>query len=204
MTHGGNDARMRHDNRMHDAALLLARVVVGSSIAAHGAQKLFGWFGGPGIEGTTKMFETLGFRPPETMARVASATEILSGVLIATGTAGALGPAMLASVMTAATGSVHLKNGYFANKNGFELNAMYAALALVLAVEDHGSLSVDEITGLRDKMNPLFGWIAIAGGIGASVAMLARREVSTPEKPATSTETGTLGAPASNITPATQ
>ena len=196
---------MKHDDRMHDAALLLARAVVGTGIAAHGAQKLFGWFGGPGIEGASKMMGSLGFQPPDTMARMASIAEVASGVLIATGTGGPLGPKMLISVMSVATGSVHLKNGFFNQNQGFELNAMYAMLALMLAVEDHGRFSVDEATGVRDKMNPAIGWLALAGGIGAAAFVLSRRE--TPQQaqqPASPTETGTLGAPASNITPATQ
>lgn len=197
---------MKHTSGMHDAALLLARAVVGGSIAAHGAQKLFGWFGGPGVEGASQMFGSLGFQRPETMARVASVTEIASGLMIATGTGGPLGPMMLISTMTVAAGSVHLKNGYFAQNKGFELNTMYAVLALLLSVEDHGKFSVDEVTGLRDKMNPAVGWLALAGGIGAAAYILSRREPrgEAPQRPASPTEVGTLGAPASNITPATQ
>ena len=145
---------MKHEDGMHDAALLLARSVLGASIAAHGAQKLFGWFGGPGPENASKMFGSLGFQPAGTMARVASMTEIGSGVMIATGAGGPLGPMMLMSVMAVAAGSVHFKNGYFQSNQGFELNTMYALVALLLAVEDHGRFSVDEVTGMRSKSTP--------------------------------------------------
>src|SRR5215469_1201359 len=123
---------MKHESGLHDAALLLARGVLGASIAAHGAQKLFGWFGGPGPDNAAKMFGSLGFQPPDQMARVASLTEIASGVLIASGAGGPIGPMLLVSVMAAAVGSVHLKNGYWNTNQGFELNTMYALLALLL------------------------------------------------------------------------
>lgn len=171
----------REENLMRDAALLTARVALGTSIAAHGAQKMFGWFGGPGREGAAKMFESLGFRPGETQATLASGTEIASGVLIATGTGGPVGPALLASVMTAAAGSVHLKNGFFAAKQGYELNVMYAAGALLLAMEDHGRLSVDELIGLRKREIP--AWLrlaAYAGGIAGGLFMLSRRQLEPP------------------------
>lgn len=197
---------MKHEDGMHDAALLLARGVLGASIAAHGAQKLFGWFGGSGPENASKMFGTLGFQPADTMARVASLTEIASGLLIASGTGGPLGPMMLISVMTVATGSVHFKNGYFQSDQGFELNTMYAVIALLLAVEDHGRFSIDEVTGIREKMNPAIGWLALAGGVGAAAVILSRRAPRNQRtaKPASATEKGTLGAPAENITPGTQ
>ncbi len=190
---------------MHDAALLLARGVLGASIAAHGAQKMFGWFGGPGPENAAKMFESLGFQPPGEMARMASLTEIAAGLLIATGAGGPLGPMLLTSVMATAVGSVHLKNGYWAQNQGFELNTMYALVALLLAVEDHGRFSLDELLGIRPKTHPAFGWLALMGGVGAAAFILSRRETEAPQQHAASqTEVGTLGEPAENITPATQ
>lgn len=190
---------------MHDAALLLARGVLGASIAAHGAQKLFGWFGGPGPENAGKMMGSLGFQPGDKMARMASITEIAAGALLATGAGGPIGPMLLVSVMGVAVGSVHLKNGYWNQNQGFEMNTMYALLALLLAVEDHGRFSLDEAVGVRRKMHPGFGWLALAGGIGAAAYMLSRRETQPPQgKSASATEVGTLGEPAENITPATQ
>lgn len=196
---------MKHDNTMHDAALLLARSVLGASIAAHGAQKLFGWFGGPGPEKAEKMFGSLGFQPASTMARVASITELTAGTMIATGAGGPIGSMLLVSVMTVAAGSVHFKNGYFQTNQGFELNTMYALVALLLAVENHGRYSVDEATGMREKMRPWFGWLAVAAGLGSAAFILSRREAPPTEAtPASRTETGTVGQPAEKITPVTQ
>jgi hypothetical protein len=114
---------------------------------------------------------------------------------------------LLISVMATAVGSVHFKNGYWNSNQGFELNTMYALLALLLAVEDHGHFSLDEAVGIRPRMHPGFGWLAIAGGIGAGAYILSRRQTQqqqSREELASPTEIGTLGEPAENITPATQ
>jgi hypothetical protein len=115
---------------------------------------------------------------------------------------------LLTSTMAVAAGSVHWKNGYFATNKGWELNALYATLALVLAVEDHGRYSLDEVTGLRDRSHPLIGLLAIAAGMGAAAYVLTHRELPMPtmngQKPASKTEIGTLGEPVGDITPATQ
>lgn len=165
---------MKRENRARDAAVLVARVVLGGSIAAHGAQKLFGWFGGPGVKGTTDMMKGLGFRPADRYAIAAGTAELASGTLIALGALGPLGPAMLASVMSTAAASVHVPKGYFNQNGGFELNAMYAALGFVLA-EDYGRVSIDEAMGLRDKYPSWLALAAFFGGIGAGIATYARR-----------------------------
>ena len=172
---------MREDNRVRDAAALAARVVLGGSMAAHGAQKLFGWFGGSGMKAATGMMQQLGFSQPERYARAASATEVASGALIALGALGPIGPAMLASTMTTAVGTVHLPKGYFNTGGGYEMNTMYALLGLLLAVDDYGRMSVDEAIGLRGKIPPLLSVVVFAGGVAAGIAALRQRNK--PEKP---------------------
>src|SRR6266699_4818781 len=98
-----------------DLGLFILRLVVGLLIAAHGAQKLFGWFGGYGLAGTGGFFENLGFRPGRLFAAAASVGEVVSGVLIALGLFGPVGPTILLSVMIVAAVSVHWKNGVFGN-----------------------------------------------------------------------------------------
>lgn len=166
---------MKHNDRMHDLALLLARTALGSSIAAHGAQKLLGWFGGPGIDAASQMMQGLGFEPGDRYARLASLSEIGAGVLIATGTGGPIGPALLFGVMGTAVGSVHWKNGYWQRNGGFELNTMYSLLALLLAVEDHGRYSFDHASGMRNQMRPWMGWLALAAGAAGAVTALSQR-----------------------------
>lgn len=112
-------------------------------MAAHGAQKLLGWFGGHGPAGTAGFLEQLGFRPGRVFAALAAGTEIVSGLLVALGFLGPVGPALLLSVMIVAGISVHWKHGLFAQANGIELALLYAAVALALALTGPGLFSLD-------------------------------------------------------------
>jgi len=172
----GNNARMDMDKMLADLSLLTARLVLGGSIAAHGAQKLFGVLGGPGPEKAAQMMRSLGFPEHERVATMASATELTSGSLIALGAMGPLGPAMLATVMLVAIETVHRPKGYFNSGGGYEMNTMYIALALLLANHGYGRFSFDALTGLGRRMRPIYGWLAMAGAVGAAFTMLAQRE----------------------------
>src|SRR5438552_8480420 len=99
--------------------LLLARLVFGLVMAAHGAQKVFGWFGGYGIAGTGGFFETIGFRPGRLMAAAAGFGELASGLLVAFGFLGPIGPALMLSVMIVAS-SLHWSKGLFVTTGGVE------------------------------------------------------------------------------------
>ena len=106
--------------------LLAVRLVFGLVMAAHGAQKLFGWFGGYGLAGTGGFMESLGFRPGRLFAAAAGFSEFAGGLLVALGLLGPVGPALMVSVMIVASGSVHWKNGIFAAANGIEIPLLYA------------------------------------------------------------------------------
>ena len=82
-----------------DQGLLIARIVLGLLMAGHGAQKLFGWFGGHGLAGTSGFFGSLGFRPAKLFAAAAATGEVASGVLVALGLFGPVGPAIMLSIM---------------------------------------------------------------------------------------------------------
>jgi putative oxidoreductase len=157
------------------AGLLLVRLVVGLLMAAHGSQKLLGWFGGHGIAGTGMFFEQLGFRPGRFFATVASVTEIVSGLLIAVGLLGPVGPALLLSVMIVAAVSVHWKNGLFAQSNGIELALFYGTVAVSLALIGFGSYSLDAALGLQALYTPTLALVALAIGVIGGVANLAAR-----------------------------
>src|SRR5438132_76626 len=107
--------------------LLIVRLVFGLMMAAHGAQKLFGWFGGYGIAGTGGFLETVGFRPGKLMAAAAGGGEFASGLLVALGWLGPIGPALMVSVMTVAS-SLHLHKGLLSTTNGIELPLVYGAI----------------------------------------------------------------------------
>jgi putative oxidoreductase len=155
--------------------LLIARLVLGTLMAAHGTQKLFGWFGGYGLAGTGGFFEQLGFRPGRAFAAAAAVTEITAGTLIALGFLGPIGPALMLSVMIVAAVSVHWSHGLFATTNGIEVPLLYATGALTLALTGPGAYSVDAALDLDRLWSPGLEWAAIAAGVLVAVANLAAR-----------------------------
>jgi len=156
--------------------LLVARLVLGLLMAAHGSQKLFGWFGGHGLAATGGMFQGLGFRPGKAFALAAAATEVTSGVLVALGLFGPVGPALMISVMIVAAVSVHLRNGLFATSNGIEVPLLYATGAAALALTGPGAYSLDALLGLGTLSSPAVAAVALAVGIvGGAANLMARR-----------------------------
>jgi putative oxidoreductase len=160
--------------------LLLVRVVVGLVMAAHGAQKLFGWFGGYGLNKTGEFFVQLGFWSGRGFAALASATEITSGLLVAVGFLGPVGPALMISVMIVAMITVHWKNGLFAANNGIELPLLFATVALGLALIGFGRYSLDEWLGIAGRVTPAITWIALAVGVVGGIGNAAIRRHSPP------------------------
>jgi len=148
-----------------DVGILLLRLTVGLTLAAHGSQKLFGWFGGYGPDTTGQFMEALGFRPGRRHAIAAGAVELVGGLLLALGFLTPLGAALIASVMVVAAVTVHWKNGFFSASGGYELNLVIGVAALSLAFTGPGALSLDALAGYAPA--------GIRWGIGAAaVAVL--------------------------------
>lgn len=162
-----------------DLGQLVSRVAVGLSYASHGAQKAFGWFDGPGPSGAAGFMESLGLRPGGQYATLASYGEIGSGLAIALGLGGPIGPAVLLSGMLVAQTSVHAKNGFFAAKGGIEVGVLYSSAALAYASTGYGSLSLDRLFGLDRKVrHPAITALALAAGVAAGFAVLGKRDTS--------------------------
>lgn len=167
-----------------DLALLLVRLI-GIGFAAHGTQKLFGWFGGHGLAGTGAFFEQIGFRPGRAFAAAAGFSELVGGLLLALGLLGPVGPMLMIAVMTTAALSVHAPNGFFGQNNGYELPLAYSAIAFVLAFTGFGAFSLDAVFGLNAIWTPAISWIFVGLGILGGLGNVATRR-----KAATSQPTG--------------
>jgi putative oxidoreductase len=156
--------------------LLLGRLIFGVLMVAHGGQKLFGWLGGYGLAGTAGFFEQLGFRPGRLFVLTAALSEVVSGILIALGLFGPVGPALLLPVMIVAAVSVHWKGGLFAATNGIEVPLLYATGAVVLAFTGYGLFSLDSVLGIDHIWTPALKVAALAvGAVGGVLNLLARR-----------------------------
>ena len=168
-----------------DTGLLIIRVFFGLALTGHGAQKLFGWFGGYGIKGTGGFFESIGFRPGAAFATAAGLSETGGGVLITVGLFTPFGAAAVLSAMLVAMVSVHLKNGFFAAGNGIELPFLYAVAALGIALTGAGAISLDSLLGLNFLVDPyLVATLLVLAACGAAVTLGMRHgSASVPTKP---------------------
>jgi putative oxidoreductase len=164
---------------------LLLRLTVGGFFFGHGTQKLFGWFGGHGIDATSNMFDTLGMRPGRRNAIAAGTAEAVGGAALAAGLATPLAAGAITSVMLTAIHRVHLKNGPWVSNGGYEYNAVLIAAALALTEVGPGELSLDHAMG-NERSGP--GWTLAAAAIGVAGAVgahqLAARYPAPPPPPA--------------------
>ena len=159
---------------------LLLRAAVGGFFIGHGTQKLFGWFGGGGLKGTAEGFESMGLKPGTVHASAAGAAETLGGAGLLLGYRTPLASASIISVMLTAINRVHLKNGPWASKGGYEYNAVLIAAAASLAESGPGGLSLDALRG-KEKSGAFWGLFSLlAGAAGAAGAHFLAESRATP------------------------
>ena|SRR5215472_13442787 len=159
-------------------ALLAARLVLGLGLFAHGAQKLFGWFGGYGVKGTGGFMESMGFRPGALFAIGAGLGEAGGGLLTALGLGGPIGPALIVMVMIVAIFSVHISKGFFNGNGGYEFPLTNIAFALALSFAGFGPLSFDAAFGISDVWSDAARWIVLFAGLLIGFVNLAVRRPS--------------------------
>ena len=126
-------------------AALALRVPVGLILAAHGAQKLFGWFGGYGLEGTGQWMASIGLEPGYVMALLAGSAEFFGGLALALGLLTRPAAVVTAFTMLVAIFNVHIDNGLFMANNGYEYALALLASTVALAIQGAGSFSVDKL-----------------------------------------------------------
>jgi len=127
---------------MTDLASLILRLGLGIMFAAHGLQKVFGAFGGPGMSGFSKMLEGLGFAPAITWAYIAALTELLGGLGLISGVLTRLWSSLLLTLIVVATLKVHLKNGFFLSAGGIEYNLVIASALFALLILGSGRFGI--------------------------------------------------------------
>jgi putative oxidoreductase len=171
----------------------LARLVIGSLFIGHGAQKLFGSFGGPGLEGTRGMMESLELRPAHRNAVAAGAAETGGGALLVLGLGTPLACAALIGTMITAIRKVHLPNGPWAANGGYEYNVALVAVLVAIAEDGPGGASLDRLLG-TERHGWRWGLFALVAGAVASTLTIevGRRG---------GTATGSPAAPAEPTTP---
>jgi putative oxidoreductase len=168
--------------------LAVVRAVVGLLFFGHGAQKLFGWFGGHGLEGTSGFFDQIGLKPGRRTALAAGAGEAGGGALLAAGFLTPLAAASLIGVMTQAIRTVHGTKGPWNQDGGWEYNAVLIAAAFAVTDVGPGHWSLDHALGI-DLKGPVWALAALGAGVaGPSLLMRGGEQETAPVPAGQSTE----------------
>jgi len=153
-----------------NAGRLIARVAIGGLFVGHGTQKLFGWFGGPGLGGTDAMMENLELRPGRRNAVTASLAETIGGALLAIGALTPVAGSLITGTMFTAIRKVHFQRGIWNTGGGYEFNLALIAAVTALVETGPGAPSVDRALGIERKGS---GWALAALAAGAAGSTLA-------------------------------
>jgi putative oxidoreductase len=154
-------------SRVNESAPLIVRLAQGSLMAGHGAQKLFGSFGGPGLEGTSGFMEMLGMRPGRPWAYMAGLSEFGGGLLTALGLFNPLGPLGVIGAMSMATRTAHWGKPIWVTEGGAELPVLNIAVSAALMIREPDRYSLDRVLGIR-----LPAWVGPLGLVGILLTVL--------------------------------
>jgi putative oxidoreductase len=156
-------------------ALLILRLGIGLTLAGHGVQKLFGWFGGPGLIRLKQGFEKQGFKPVWLWVTLAIVGEVGGGLSVALGFLTPLGAAGILGAMAIATFKSHWKNGFWLNKGGYEYSLVLLIVSIALGLIGPGSYSLDTLFGIDLPQALLFGVLAVAALLVDAIGILISR-----------------------------
>src|SRR2546421_5755808 len=157
-------------------ALLLLRLGVGLTLAGHGVQKLFGWFGGPGLIRLKQGFEKQGFRPVWLWVTLAIVGEVGGGLSVALGFLTPLGAAGILGAMAMATFKTHWKNGFWLNKGGYEYSLVLLIVSIAIGLIGPGRFALDTLFGITLPQALLFGVLAVAALLVVAIGILSSRK----------------------------
>jgi putative oxidoreductase len=181
---------MKNKVGMRDVGVLVVRLTAGSLMAGHGAQKLFGAFGGHGLEGTGGWMESMGLKPGKAWAALAGASEFSGGLLTALGLLNPVGTLGTVGAMSMATAKVHWGKPVWATSGGAELPLIYSAIALGVGIAGPGKISVDNALGIKlpRRLVLVPGLLLTAGAVAAglyrsNMAQLEQPEAQSEEQP---------------------
>jgi putative oxidoreductase len=155
----------------NDLSRFLLQVGIGLTFAAHGAQKVFGWWGGPGLPGWEAAMEHMGFRPAKVFALVSAYAELGGGLLLAVGLLTPLAAAALVAQAVVIIGQVHWSNGFFNARSGIEFPLLLGLGAAAVGVGGGSALGVDPYVGIA--LEPSVRVVLVVAGVAAGLVALA-------------------------------
>ncbi len=163
--------------------LLVLRLVVGLTIAAHGSQKLFGVWGGSGMNGWTQVVQRLRMRPARPLAWIAAVSEFGGGLLLALGLLSPLGSLAIIGAMLVAIATVHLSKGFWVTKGGFEFNLTLIGASAALAITGPGAYSLDSALRIHlpEPVTLLIGTILVIASVTVTLASRTPQVESKPQ-----------------------
>ena len=163
--------------------LLVLRLVLGLILVGHGAQKLFGWWGGSGMTGWTGAMTRMRIRPVVPWAWMSALAEFVGGLLVAIGFLNPLGSFAIAGSMLVAIALVHWPKGFWTTKGGYEFNLLIIAAAATVAIAGPGAYSLDTALGIHlpEPVLLIVGTLATLAGVGVAVGTRAPAEATKPQ-----------------------